>query len=298
MYKKINSDYTYLSKQGDTAPEILTRFLAKKEKAHSKARHAANSSNLANRRAKFEFFNSVNCTMNNSSISAKKKFGILLKLMKNNKYCGLSPLNENGDIINNPKDKSEIFNSHFSKKSTVDGHIDIPPNLERFDDISDLSIINTSPIEAGRLIRILKKSNISPCGISGKFLQIISSEISYSLSRLLNNLFEIGHFPDQWKIAHITPIFKRSGSKDSKLNYRPISILPTLSKITESVIHERLLSHCIYHNIISDRQAAYLKGDSTITQLLYLVHNIRTSWGKSQISHGCFLDISAAFDKV
>ena len=111
-------------------------------------------------------------------------------------------------------------------------------------------------------------------------------------------LFEIGHFPDQWKIAHITPIFKRSGSKDSKLNYRPISILPTLSKITESVIHERLLSHCIYHKIISDRQAAYLKGDSTITQLLYLVHNIRTSWGKYQISHGCFLDISAAFDKV
>ena len=111
-------------------------------------------------------------------------------------------------------------------------------------------------------------------------------------------MFEIGYFPDQWKIAHITPIFKRSGSKDSKLNYRPISILPTFSKVAESIIHERLLSHCIFYNIISDRQAAYLKGDSTITQLLYLVHNIRVSWGKSLISHGCFLDISAAFDKV
>ena len=144
----------------------------------------------------------------------------------------------------------------------------------------------------------MKKSHVSLCGVSGKFLQFISSEISYSLSRLFNNLFEIGYFPDQWKIAHVTPIFKRSGSKDSKLNYRPISILSTLSKVSESIIHERLLSHCIYHNIISDRQAAYLKGDSTITQLLYLVHNIRTSWGKSLISHGCFLDISAAFDKV
>ena len=185
--------------------------------------------------------------------------------MKNNKFSGLSPLKENGEIINDPKHKSEILNTNFSKKSTVEGHTDVSPNLNRIDNISDLSIVNTSPIEVGKLIRNLKKSHISPCGISGKFLQFISSEISHSLSRLLNNLFEIGHFPDQWKIANITPIFKRSGSKDSKLNYRPISILPTLSKITESVIHERLLSHCMFHNIISDRQAAYLKGDSTIT---------------------------------
>ena len=144
----------------------------------------------------------------------------------------------------------------------------------------------------------MKKSHVSPCGVSGKFLNLISTEISYPLSGLFNNLFEAGYFPNQWKIAHITPIFKKSGAKDSKLNYRPISILPTLSKICESVIHERLLSHCTFYNVISDRQAAYLKGDSTITQLLYLVHQIRVSWGMSKIAHGCFLDISAAFDKV
>ena len=74
--------------------------------------------------------------------------------------------------------------------------------------------------------------------------------------------------------------------------------LPTLSKICESIIHERLLSHCTLNNIITDRQAAYLKGDSTISQLLYLVHQIRVSWGKGKIAHGLFLDISAAYDKV
>ena len=83
-----------------------------------------------------------------------------------------------------------------------------------------------------------------------------------------------------------------------KSNYRPISILPSLSKVAESVIHERLLSHCVFNNIITERQAAYLKGDSTITQLLYLIHKIRTSWGIKNIAHGCFLDVSAAFDKV
>ena len=89
-----------------------------------------------------------------------------------------------------------------------------------------------------------KKSQISYCGISGMFISLISQPISYSMSKLFNNLFEIGHFPEIWKIAHITAVYKRSGLKSSKSSYRPISILPTLSKIFESVIHERLLAHC------------------------------------------------------
>ena len=175
--------------------------------------------------------------------------------------------------------------------------MDDPPTLVK-KDYPELNLFNTSPLEVGKLIRTLKKSHMSPCGISGKFLQLISKEISYSLSQLFNNLFEIGYFPESWKIAHVTPIFKRCGSKNCKTNYRPISILPTLSKVCESIIHERLLSHCIRYKIISERQAAYLKGDSTISQLLYLVHKIRTCWGRGRIAHGVFLDISSAFDKV
>ena len=64
------------------------------------------------------------------------------------------------------------------------------------------------------------------------------------------------------------------------------------------MIHDRLLNHCIDNDIISNKQAAYLKGDSTITQLLYLVHKIRLAWGEKSIAHTVFLDISAAFDKV
>ena len=73
---------------------------------------------MANRRAKSAFYNTVNCTMNNHSISAKKKFSILLRLMKNNKFSGISPLNENDIIINDPKNKSEIFNNFFASKSS------------------------------------------------------------------------------------------------------------------------------------------------------------------------------------
>ena len=131
LYKKINSDYISLTNQANTSPEIITRYLTKKNKAYSKAREAANASNLANRRAKFAFYNSVNSTMNNHNISAKKKFGILLNLMKNNKFSVVSPLNENGNIINDPKEKSQIFNNYFTSKSKVSEAEENPPYLEK-----------------------------------------------------------------------------------------------------------------------------------------------------------------------
>ena len=207
----------------------------------------------------------------NPSISAKKKFGILLKLMKNNKVNSTPPLIENENIINDPKEKSNIFNSFFASKSTVPNSNDPAPNLAQKEGISTLGSLNTSPLEVAKMIRNLKKSNFSHCGLPGKFLGLISTPVSFSMSRLFNNFFEIGHFPDQWKIAHITAIYKRSGPKTCKSSYRPISILPSISKVFESVMHDRLLKHCIENNVITEKQAAYLKGDSTVSQLLYIV---------------------------
>ena len=63
-------------------------------------------------------------------------------------------------------------------------------------------------------------------------------------------------------------------------------------------MHDRLFKHCLENDIISHKQAAYLKGDSTVSQLLYIVHNIRKNWGVSKITYGVFLDVSSAFDKV
>ena len=108
----------------------------------------------------------------------------------------------------------------------------------------------------------------------------------------------MGYFPEIWKIAHVTAIYKRVGPKTDKSNFRPISLLPTLSKICESVMHDRLLKHCMENDLISHKQAAYIKGDSTVSQLLYIVHNIRKCWSENKIMHGLFLDVSSAFDKV
>ena len=270
----------------------------KRNKAHDKSREAANVSTKANRRAKSAFHDTVNNTLRNPSISAKNKFNILFKLMKNRKFCNIPPLVENDVTVQDPAQQSNIFNTFFASKSTVPNPDDPVPNLQKKDGISSLDILNTSPFEVAKMIQNMKKSHLSHCGIPGKFVHMISTPISFSLSRLFNNLFEIGHFPNVWKIAHITAVYKRSGPKTDKSNFRPISILPTLSKICESVMHDRLLKHCLENNVISEKQAAYLKGDSTVSQLLYIVHNIRKSWGEKKVMQGLFLDVSSAFDKV
>ena len=100
--------------------------------------------------------------------------------------------------------------------------------MEQIEGISPLENIFTSPIETSKLIRDnLKKSYSSHCGIPGRFLGLIAMPISQSMSRLFNNLFNEGYFPDIWKISHVTPIYKRAGPKLDNTNLRPISLLPT-----------------------------------------------------------------------
>ena len=123
------------------------------------------------------------------------------------------------------------------------------------------------------------------------------SVITNLLCDLLNKIFYSGEYPNTWKLAHITPIFKAK-EKCDKSNYRPISILSTLSKLTEAVIHKRLLNHLLTNQIITKCQAAYIPADSTSQQLLSIIHQIKTAWANDKIAHGVFLDISSAFDAV
>ena len=78
-------------------------------------------------------------------------------------------------------------------------------------------------------------------GVSPSVLRFFSAEIGTPLSRLINVCLEAGYFPDFLKIAKVTPVFK-DGDPTQLGNYRPISVLPAISKIFERVIQGRLLS--------------------------------------------------------
>ena len=76
-------------------------------------------------------------------------------------------------------------------------------------------------------------------GISSEVLTLISNDISISITLIINQTLTSGIFPDKLKIAKVVPIFKKDSKKEFQY-YRPISVLPFISKIFESVIHDQL----------------------------------------------------------
>ena len=106
------------------------------------------------------------------------------------------------------------------------------------------------------------RSNSSPNDIPPKFLKIASWIVSEWLFKFFNKCMTTGEFPDSWKIAHITPIPKVH-SPSSSSEYRPISVLPVLSKLFKKVFYHRAYSYLTEHNLIDKRQHGFRENHLT-----------------------------------
>ena len=128
---------------------------------------------------------------------------------------------------------------------------------------NSLFVAPTDAYEIQLLIKNLKmKSNSSPNGIPSKFQKVASCFVSEWLSKFFNKCMTAGEFPDSWKIAHITPIPKVHSPRSSS-EYRPISVLPVLSKLFEKILYHRVYSYLTEDNLIDKRQYGFRENHST-----------------------------------
>ena len=106
-------------------------------------------------------------------------------------------------------------------------------------------------------------------------------------------------YPDMWKLADVSPIFKKEDKQLVK-NYRPISLLPICGKIFEKLIFNSLYTYLSSNNLITKNQSGFIPGDSCTNQLLFLINEIHEAFeNQSSLEvRAVFLDISKAFDKV
>ena len=113
------------------------------------------------------------------------------------------------------------------------------------------------------------KTNKSPGidGISAKLLKDAGDTISESLTNIFNLSLQSGIFPDDRKLARITPIYK-DGSKTECGNYRPISVISIVAKVFEKLVCNELRSFIKENNIIIDEQSGFRPYHSTETILL------------------------------
>ena len=111
-----------------------------------------------------------------------------------------------------------------------------------------------------------------PDGISTRMLKNTALSIAPSLAKLFNITFQLGRFPTCWKISSVVPIPKSSKHKEVS-NYRPISLLPVVSKLLERHIHEVVISHLNETCPLSNKQWGFQSGKSTVTALLAVTHD-------------------------
>ena len=106
-----------------------------------------------------------------------------------------------------------------------------------------------------------------------------------------------GEVPREWKSARVIPLFKK-GKADDMDNYRPISILPAISKVLERVVHHQLLTHLQRHNILSPYQSGFRKRHSTEWAAMCFADSIRRNIDMGMMAGAVFIDLRKAFDTV
>ena len=104
--------------------------------------------------------------------------------------------------------------------------------------------------------------------------------------------------PDEWKISHITPIFKGKGNKSSLENYRPISIISPISKVFESILGAKMRAYFESNNILHQDQNGFREGRSCHLALNTIVDFAKRNLDKKNHVVAVFLDLSKAFDTI
>ena len=242
---------------------------------------------------------------NKYSTDIRNQWKILRDLIgkDNDKTTISSRFRVNDMVITDPNRIANSFCDYFSLIGPTYGSnisnssISSEDYLSKIPKVSNsLFLLPTCPDEIFRTIQSMRpKKSAGHDGISTKFIKDNKNTLSISISILVNKSIECGIVPKSCKLAKVVPIFK---AKDKELftNYRPISLLPSVSKILEKVIHVRLYD--FVRDSLFRSQYGFRSGHSTTHAVCELVHSTLNGFDDRKSTLGAFLDMSKAFDTI
>lgn len=217
----------------------------------------------------------------------------------NRKKSSIKSLDNNGVQITNPKSIADLFLHHFASVSS-------PSSKQiNFDNFSHIPQSNNSfflvPTDYGEILETLgriKSKNSRGCDdLSTKLLKNIRIGIAHPLQIIINKSFSEGVFPTPLKCAKVIPIHK-GNAKNVASNYRPIALLPAISKIFEKIIAKRVVKFLESNNLLSNHQYGFRKSHSTIDAVTEFTLSVIDNLINDRITLATYVDFSKAFDKI
>ena len=117
------------------------------------------------------------------------------------------------------------------------------------------------------------------------------------MTHLYNLSLSKGNLPYQWKLAIITPVYKK-GLHDTASSYRPISLTSVFCRVVKNIVSEKLLQHFFTYNLLSPKQYGFVPFRSTCSQLLNVLNKWFKSFDEGYFTNVIYTDITKALDTV
>lgn len=199
------------------------------------------------------------------------------------------------EVLTTPKDIANAFSTYFS-------HLPSAPTTSYEDSLHHASqsffLYPTTPSEVCTTIANLKITSPGLDNIHASCIKGIDDFISHTFAYIVNLMFtNAAFYPHELKQSKITPVFKK-GNQVIISNYRPISILPFLSKVVEKLIKQRLSNYLQKFRLLTPIQFGFRRGLSTNLALTALTDKLKTEIDKGKYVGSVFIDFTKAFDSI
>ena len=233
----------------------------------------------------------------------KEKFSINSLLGRQNKPTVINELRVGENNFTNHEDIAEGFNEYFSNigpnlASNIDSsnynfETHVKNAKSEFAAFQHVTVSHVSHLLLG--LSSNKATGIDK--ISCKIIKLATPVKSDSLTLIFNQAITLSSFPDEWKIARVIPLYK-NGQRNIPGNYRPISVLPAISKIMERILYDQLHSYLTTFELLSDSQFGFRKSHSTASALLDCTNEWYVNLDRKMFNLVVLIDLRKAFDTV
>ena len=210
----------------------------------------------------------------------------------------------NGQHLEDYKIIANEFNKYFTNVGpSYAANINAPSNkcysdylhkpvekIFNFQNITEADVIAT-------IEKLKSKTSKDKDNINNMLLKNIKHEIAKPLSIIMNMMFKEGIFPDELKVAKIIPIYKKNDMHCFE-NYRPISILPSISKVFERIIYNQIYEYFSISKLFYNSQYGFRSNHSTEHAAMELIDRIILDMEKKKSPINIFIDLSKAFDTI